>query len=151
LTVFLAMASAACVAAPVTHLVSVEVIEGLFSTFRMWTNVAVMWIEAVINVTVEVVGAVEPRTGTDEHATAEPLGPVVPVGGAVVWGEVVVAIRASRLCSDIHGDLSGCRAWDAEQSGTQDSKGKQFPIAHVVLFIPEKSNPDAKVVMTERD
>src|SRR5258708_5793379 len=108
------MASAACVAAPITHLVSVEVIEGLVSTLRMWTSVAVMWIEAVINVAVEVVGAVEPRPGSDEHAAAEPLGPVVPVGGTVVWGEIVVAVRASRLCSDIDGDLSRRRAWDAQ-------------------------------------
>ncbi len=61
------MASAACVAAPVTHLVSVEVIEGLVSAVRMWTSVAVMWIEAVINVAVEVVGAVEPRAWTPEQ------------------------------------------------------------------------------------
>jgi len=53
---FLTAASTHCVAASITHLVSVEVIEGLFSTVRMWTNVAVLWIEAVINVAVEVAG-----------------------------------------------------------------------------------------------
>jgi hypothetical protein len=42
------------------HLVSVEVIEGLVTTFRMRTSVAVMWIEAVISVTV---GSHELRTG----------------------------------------------------------------------------------------
>jgi hypothetical protein len=42
------------VAAPITHLVSTEVIEGVVSTFRVWTMVAVMWIEAVVNVAVEV-------------------------------------------------------------------------------------------------
>jgi hypothetical protein len=141
------MASAACVAAPVTHLVSVEVIEGLVSAVRMWTSVAVMWIEAVINVAVEVVGAVEPRAGADEHATAEPLGPVVPVWGTVVWGVVVVAVRASWFCTDIDGDLSRRRAWDAQQSGNQGRKGKQFPKAHEFLLTPEGGNPDAKVVM----
>jgi hypothetical protein len=34
LTLFLAMTSAACVAAPITHLVSAEVIEGLVSSSR---------------------------------------------------------------------------------------------------------------------
>jgi hypothetical protein len=58
--------ASACVAAPITHLVSVEVIKGLVSPVGMWTNVAVMWIETVINVTLEVVGAVEPRAGSDE-------------------------------------------------------------------------------------
>jgi hypothetical protein len=49
------------VATPVTHLVSVEVIKGPVSMVRMWTNIAVMWIETVINVAVEVVGAMEPK------------------------------------------------------------------------------------------
>jgi hypothetical protein len=49
------MASAACVAPSITHLVSVEVIEGLISTRRMWTNVAMMWIEVVIHVALEAV------------------------------------------------------------------------------------------------
>ena len=120
------MASAFSVAASITHLVSAEVIKGLFSTLRMWTTVAVMWIEPVINVAAEVVGAVEPRAGSDEHAAVKPLGTVVPVWGAVVWGGVVVAIRASGLCSDIDGDLSGCRARDAQQTGNQDGKGKDF-------------------------
>jgi hypothetical protein len=115
LSLFLAVASA-CVAAPITHLVSVEMIKGLVSTFRMWTSVAAMRIETVINVSVEVVAAVEPRAGSDEHATAEPLGPVVPVWGAVVWGEIVVAIRANRFCSDIDGDLCMCRARNAQQN-----------------------------------
>jgi hypothetical protein len=94
---FLAMASAACVAAAfmafafsvaasITHLVSVEMIEGPISRLRMWTTVAVMWIEPVINVAAEVVGAMEPRAGSDEHAIGEPLGTIVPIWGAEVWG-----------------------------------------------------------------
>jgi hypothetical protein len=127
LMLFLAMASAACVAsafmasafslaASITHLVSVEVIEGPLSTLRMWTSVAVMWIEAVINVAAEVVGAAKPTAGSDKHAIGEPLGTVVPIWGTVVWGEVVVAIRANRLWSDIDGDLGGCRARHAQRS-----------------------------------
>ena len=95
------MASAACVAASITHLVTVEVVEGLISTLWMWTSVAVMWVEAVINLAAEACGAVEPRAGTKEHAAVEPLGSVVPIWGAVVRSDVVVAIRANRLRSDI--------------------------------------------------
>src|SRR5712664_592003 len=143
--------ASACVAAPITHLVSVEVIKGFVSTVRMWTNVAVMWIETVINVAVEVVGAVEPRGDSDEHAAAEPLGPVVPVWRAAVWSEIVVAIRANRFCSDIDRDLRRCRARNAQQSRNQCRKGKKFPIAHEFLLTLERSNPHAKVVMTGRD
>ena len=161
-TVFLAMASASMpsafsvaatfsVVASITHLVSVEVIEGPLPTLGMWTNVAVTWIEAVINVAAEVVVAVEPRAGSDEQAAVKPVGTVVPIWGAVVWGEVVVAIRANRRWSDIDGDLGGCRARDAQRNGNQGGKGKNFPIAHKFLLTLEKRNPDAKIVMTERD
>jgi hypothetical protein len=105
----------------------------------MWTTVAVMWIEAVINVTAEVVRAVKPRAGSDEHAAVEPLGPVVPIWGAVVWGDVIVAIRASRLRSDIDGHLGGRGAGDAQKSGNQGGKGKDFPIAHKFLLTLKKA------------
>jgi hypothetical protein len=110
----------------------------------MWTHVAVMWIEAAINVAAEVVGAVEPRAGSDKHAAVEPLGTVVPIWGALVWGGVVKAIRASRLWSDINGNLGGCRARNAQQSSNQGRKGKYFPITHKLLLTLEKGNPDAK-------
>jgi hypothetical protein len=139
------MASAACVAAPITHLVSAEVIKGPISTLRMWTTVAVMWIEAVINVTAEVVRAVKPRAGSDEHAAVEPLGPVVPIWGAVVWGDVIVAIRASRLRSDIDGHLGGRGAGDAQKSGNQGGKGKDFPIAHKFLLTLKKATQMPKL------
>src|SRR5258708_3120853 len=80
-------AMAACVAGPITHLVSAEVIEGPVSTLRMWTMVAVMRIEAVVHVAVEVVLPVEPGAGSDKHAAVEPLRPVITVGGAVVGRE----------------------------------------------------------------
>src|SRR5881396_3164798 len=104
-----AYVTAAYVTATSTHLISMEVIEGLVSTSRKWTTVAVMWIEVVINVAVEVVGTVEPEAGSDEDASAEPLWPVVSVWSAVVRGIVEVTIRANRRCSDIDGNLSGCR------------------------------------------
>jgi len=124
-----------CVAASITHLVSVEVIEGLVSAFRVWASIAVMGIEAVINVTVEVMSSVEPRAGSDEHTAGEPLGPIVSVRGAIVRGDVVVAVRATRLWSDTDGDLCGCRARNAQQSRNESRKGKEFPIVHVFLLI----------------
>src|SRR5260370_15837263 len=117
-------------AASITHFVSVEVIEGLISTRRMWTFVAVMWIEAVINVAAELVGAVEPRAGSDEHAVVEPLGPVVPAWGAVVCREVVEPIRPNPLWPDIDRDPGGLRRQDAQQCGNPSLKGQHFPIWH---------------------
>jgi hypothetical protein len=67
------MATLGVPTASIAHFVSVEMIKGLLATFRMWTSVAMLRIEAVVNVTVEVVRTVEPRAGSDEHAAAEPL------------------------------------------------------------------------------
>jgi hypothetical protein len=78
-TLLLAM-TAACVTPATTHLVSVEVIESLVSTFWKRIIVAVMRVKAVINIAVEVAGAVEPGAGSNEEATREPLGSIVPYG-----------------------------------------------------------------------
>jgi hypothetical protein len=117
-------------ASSITHLISVEVIKGLFSTRRMWTGITVMWIEAIINVAAELVGTVEPRAGSDEYTAVEPLGTVVPIWGAGVRSVVVKAIWANRLCSDIDGHLGCCAARDAQQRGNQGGKGKHFPVVH---------------------
>jgi hypothetical protein len=114
------------VPASITHFVSVEMVERLVSAFRMWTGVALMKIETVINVTMEVVRTVEPRAGSDEYATTEPLGPVVSVRSAVLWRVVVVAIRARRFGADVDRYLRGCRTRNAGQSGEHNGEGKNF-------------------------
>jgi hypothetical protein len=151
----LAMASAAMasayVAAPIARLVSFEMIKGLVSVLRNGTFVAVMRIETVINVALEFVGAVEPGAGSDEHAAVEPLGAVVAVWRAVVRGGIVVAIRASRFCSNTDRDLRGWRAGNVQKSCKQGSKGKKCQRTHEFLLALEGSNPDAKIVMIGRD
>jgi hypothetical protein len=126
-------------------------IEGVVSTFRMWTSVTVMWVEAVINVAVKVARTMKPGAGSDEHSAAEPLRPIVAVRGAIVRREVVVAIRADRTGSDIYGDLGGRRARDAQQSNGECEENKKFLMAHECLLTLEKGNPDAKVIMSRRD
>jgi hypothetical protein len=125
-----AYVTGAYVTGAITHLVSVEVIERLVSTSRKRTTVAVLWIEMVINIAVEVVRTAEPGAGSDEDASAEPLWPVVSVWSAVIRGIVEVTIGANRRCSDIDGNLSGRRARDAQQNANQDWKSKDFPMTH---------------------
>ena len=119
-----------CVAAAVTRFVRLEMIECLRTMSGQRASVSMMRIEAVINVAVEAGCAVEPWAGSDEDTAVEPLGAVVPVWSAVVRGVIEVAIRANRRCSDIDGDLGGCRTRDAQQVGNQDGKGKEFLMAH---------------------
>jgi hypothetical protein len=104
-----------------------------------------MWIEAVIYVAVEAVWAVEPGAGSDEDASAEPLGPVVSVWSAAIRDVVEVAIWANRCCSDIDGDLGRCRARYAQQSGNQGGKDKDFPTAHKFLLMPLDQSESARL------
>lgn len=94
-----ASVTATHVAPAITNFVPVEMIEGPGPMLREWTPVPTMWIKAVVNVTVKIVGAVKPRTGSDKDTAGEPLGPVVSVGGAVVGRIVEMPIRASRPSS----------------------------------------------------
>ena len=88
-------------------------IEGPVPALGKWSVVAMMGIEVVIHVAMKIMGAVKPRAGSEEHASAEPFGAVVPVGRAMVRREVIVAIWAQRFWSDLNCNLSGYRTRDA--------------------------------------
>jgi hypothetical protein len=55
---------------------------------------------------IETTVGVEPRAGSDEDSTGEPLRPVVAVGGAGVGGIGVVAVGAGGRCY-VHRNRSG--------------------------------------------
>ena len=76
--------SMAAAAVPPAHLISVKVIEWPVSMLRERTVIAMMWIEAVIHMAIEVISAMEPGTGSGKDAPVEPLGPVIPVWSAGV-------------------------------------------------------------------
>jgi len=143
------VAFTSCVTPSIPHLVSVKVIEGLVSTFRMWASITVMRIEAVINVAVKVMRTVKPGAGSGEHAAREPLGSIVAVRGAVVRGKVVITIRANWFWSDIDGDLCA-GAPNAQQGGNQCGKGKRFPKAHVILVVLKKKQPTCQTAAANR-
>src|ERR1700758_236448 len=115
-----AASMAARVAYPITHLISMKVIEGPISTLRKWTVVAMVRIEAIVHVTVEAMWAMKPGTRSDKDAAAEPFRPVVSVRSAVVWGIVEVTVWASRGHSDIDSDASRCWARHTQQGSRQD-------------------------------
>jgi hypothetical protein len=131
-------ASSANVAPPIAHLVSVEMIKRLVSTVRMWTSVTVMRIEAVIDVSLEVMWAVKPRAGSDEYTAVKPLRAVVSIWRAIVRREIVVAVRATRFWSDIDRDLRVCRARNAQQNDTQCRKRNKFQKSHKFLLTSGK-------------
>jgi hypothetical protein len=122
---FLAMAASVTdgpVAAPITHLVTVKVIEGPVSMLRDWTAIAVTWIEAAVHLAMEVAGTMEPRAGSDKDTAAEPLRPVVPVRGTAIRRIVEITIRAYRRYPDIDGDPCRCTTWDTQHGDGQDNE-----------------------------
>jgi hypothetical protein len=81
--------------------------------------VAVLRIEVVVHVAVEVGGTVEPLAGSDEVAACEPFRAVVAVRGAVEGGVIVVAVRAGGLGADVDADGNlgiGLRGGDEKHS-----------------------------------
>ena len=105
------VATGSYVAFPIARFVCVEVVELPFSTARQGSIVAMMRVKAVVDVAVEPVRAVKPRTSAKKHPANKPVGPIVAIGGAVIWGIVKVPIRANGSHSDFDGNLGrpqGC-------------------------------------------
>lgn len=104
----------AYVAASVTHLVAVEVFHvvdvmvGMIAVIGVRAVVSVVWVVVVIDVAIEVFGAVVPRAGTNEDAAAEPLRAIVAVGGTAVGSRIVVAVWTARRDTDGDADLCVC-------------------------------------------
>ena len=88
-----------CVATPIPRFIALE-LRGGYSLRRGFVAnlgpgavIAVLWVESVIDVALEVGGAMKPGAGTDENAAIEPFRPVVAVGNAVIRSIVIVTVR----------------------------------------------------------
>lgn len=71
-----------------------------FAGSRQGAVIAFANIQRVIDVAVEMVGAVIPRAGADEDAVGEPFGSIIAVGRAGVRRRFIVAVGANRSRSD---------------------------------------------------
>jgi hypothetical protein len=111
---FYQLAFADYVAVSIAHFVWFEVgnlIEtssriGLLATGWPWAVIAVLRMETVIYVAMEVGRAVKPRTRPNEDASYKPFRAIVPIGGAIVRWRIVVAIGTHRRSSDLDAYLS---------------------------------------------
>jgi|ERR1700677_414640 len=92
----------------VGHLVEVIFRSGSLAAGWMWTVIAVVRMETVIYVAMEIGWAVEPGASADEDAADKPFRSVIAVGGAVVRRNVIIAVRTLRRDSDVHAHLSLC-------------------------------------------
>jgi len=94
------------VASPVPSFVRVEVAERLLSALGHRSFVTVARIVAVIDVTGEASGSMEPWARPDEYPAHEKIGSIVAVGSTGIRSIVKVSVRANRLHSDANGNLT---------------------------------------------
>ena len=93
----------------IVHCLAVElcaVIAGALSTLRHWSVVPVPVVITMVNMAVEVFGAMKPRACSDKYPAVEPLRAVISVRRAVVRRNFVVSIRAGWRRADLDRNLS---------------------------------------------
>jgi hypothetical protein len=129
------VAGVAYVALWVAGFVRLEVVEGLGSALGHRACVSVARIVAVVDVAVEAAVAVIPGAGTEEDSAGEPVGTVVTVGGAGVWGVIKVAVGAYGGGSDADGDLSGCYGDTAHKSNCEGRESQRLAYRHIFSWI----------------
>jgi hypothetical protein len=115
----------------VAGFVRLEVVEGLGSTLGHWTCISVARVIAVVDVAVETAVAVIPGAGTEEDSAGEPVGTIVAVRGAGVWGVVKVAVGAYGGGSNADGDLSGCHGDTAHESNCEGRESQRLAYRHI--------------------
>jgi hypothetical protein len=98
------MDSLAYVASPIPRLVCLEVVEALRPALRQRSSVTVMRIKAVVDMAEKAARAMEPGTSSKKHPANKPIGPIVAIRGTVIWGVVVVPVRAYGSRSDVYVD-----------------------------------------------
>jgi hypothetical protein len=98
------MVSRAFVALAISRLVSMEMIERLFPALRERSTISVVRVKAVVDVTVEAMRTVKPRTGPNEDPANKPVRSVVAVGRTVIGCIVEVPIGTHRRHSDVDAD-----------------------------------------------
>jgi hypothetical protein len=67
---------------------------------RHWATIAMAEVESMIDVAVEVLLAVKPRSRADEYTAREPLRTIVAVWSASIGRRLVISVRAIWWYSD---------------------------------------------------
>jgi hypothetical protein len=120
----------------VGNLVHVFVRLGSVATVRRWAGIAMMHIEVIIDVAVEMSWSMKPRAGANEYSAYKPFRAVIAVWRAIVWGVIVVAVRTVGSDPDINGDLSVRGGSGYGQAGYRNrSQSKRSESVHRFLLV----------------
>ena len=124
-------------AAAIAHLIASEApwrsaaSVGPFAAFGHAARIAVLGIEAVVDMSAEFRAAAIPRASSDKCAAVKPFRAVIAVGGATVRTGVIVSIGACGCHADADPDLSLCRgSGDRKQKAGNRSKSKNLESVH---------------------
>jgi hypothetical protein len=118
------------VASPVPSFVRVEVAERLLSALGHRSFVTLARIVAVIDVTGEASGSMEPWARPEEYPAHEKIGSIVAVGSTGIRSIVKVSIRANRLHSNANGNLTGRCRHTGHQRNSESKESKRFQSEH---------------------
>jgi hypothetical protein len=118
------------VASPIPSFVRVEVVERLLSALGHRSFVTVARIVAVIDVTGEASGSMEPWARPDEYPTHEKIRSIVAVGGTGIRSIVKVPVRANRLHSNANGNLTRRSRHTGHQRNRESKESKRLPSEH---------------------
>jgi len=137
------MAGVTYVASPISRLVCLEVVEALRPALRQWSNVTVMRIKPVVDMSVKAAMAVKPGACSNKHPAKKPIRPVVTVRGTVIWGIVEVAVRTHGSRSDVYanGNLSLCHRCRAKKASYENCKSKRTDFEHDFSLIRSEFQP----------
>src|ERR1700735_2441497 len=102
-------------------------IEGLRTPARHRSCVAVTWIVAIVDVAVEAVRAMEPRSGSDEYGPRDPIRTIVAIGCTVVRSIVKVPIRTYRSDSNVYRNLSRSHRHATHHRNNESRKNEPLP------------------------
>jgi hypothetical protein len=111
------------VTASIPHFVPVEV-SGIYTsarirsltTLRQWPMVAMVRMEMIIYPSVEIVRAMKPWPGADEHAVDKPFRTVIACGSTGIGWGLIIAVGAVWRRPDLDAHL-WLRLWQVAGSG----------------------------------
>ena len=83
------------------------------TNFGHWPFIAMLRVEAIVYVPVELGWAMEPGSGANENAAGKPFRSVISRGSARIRSNVIVSIGTLRRHTDVNGDLGAAFGGDA--------------------------------------
>jgi len=111
------------VAVPIPGFIALEVRKRLRSARWHRTMIPIVWIVAIIYVSIKTMRAMEPRACANKDSARKPVGSVVAIRSAIIRRVVEISVGAYRSNTDADCNL-GCVRYGSFRRATHQSKGE---------------------------